>query len=113
MSGIYKVLFYFEAFVHESIILLSPPPTCTARTIAILLHVYCAIYDAPPTTLVYAIHHTILVITTSGHGQVVLHYLPSSHSFDVKQHASSIGSFVIAAAALNTPANDDEYHAQR
>ena len=33
----YKILFYFEAFVHESMILLLPPPTCTARTIAILL----------------------------------------------------------------------------
>jgi len=46
--GLYTILFYFDAFVHKSIILLSPPPTCTARTIAILLHVYCAIYDAPP-----------------------------------------------------------------
>jgi len=34
--------------VHESIILPSPPPTCTARIISILLHVVCAIYDAPP-----------------------------------------------------------------
>ena len=40
-------IFYFKAFVHESIILLLPPPTCTARTIAILVHVYFAIYDAP------------------------------------------------------------------
>jgi len=46
--GLYKILFCFDACVHESIILLSLPPTCTARTIAILLHVYCAIYDAPP-----------------------------------------------------------------
>jgi len=38
--GLYKVLFFFEAFVHESIIRLLPPPTCTARTIAILLRVY-------------------------------------------------------------------------
>ena len=37
--GLYKILFYFEAFVHESIIRLLPPPTCIARTIAILL--YC------------------------------------------------------------------------
>jgi len=67
--GLYKILVYFEAFVHESIILLSPPPTCTDRTIAILLHVYCAIYDAPPTPLVYAIHHTLLVMTISCNGQ--------------------------------------------
>jgi len=38
--GLYKILFYFEAFVHESIILLLPPPACIARTIAVLLHVY-------------------------------------------------------------------------
>jgi len=56
--------------VHESIILSLPPSTCTARTIAILLHVYCAIYDAPPTPLVYAIHHTILVIAISCKGQL-------------------------------------------
>ena len=65
----YKILFYFKAFVHESSILLSPPPTCTARTIAILLHAYCAIYDAPPATLVYARQqHTILAITISCNG---------------------------------------------
>jgi len=33
--------------VHESITRALPPPTCIARTIAILPHVYCAIYDAP------------------------------------------------------------------
>jgi len=40
------------SFVHISSILSLPPPTCIARTIAILLHVYCAIYDAPPTPCV-------------------------------------------------------------
>jgi len=63
---VYKLLFHFEAFiVYESIILLSPPPTCIARTIAILLHVHCAIYDAPPKPFVYAIHHTILAMAIS------------------------------------------------
>ena len=46
--GLYRIVFYFEAFVHESIILVLPPPTCTARTIAIRLHVYSAVCDAPP-----------------------------------------------------------------
>jgi len=55
--------------VHESIILPLPPPTCNARTIAMLLHVYCAIYDAPPTPLLYAIHHTILAMAISCKGQ--------------------------------------------
>jgi len=33
------------------------PPTCIARSIAILVHVHCAIYDAPPTPL--CMSHTI------------------------------------------------------
>ena len=41
--GIYKILFYFEAIVAKSILIVLPPPTCIARAIAILLHVYCAI----------------------------------------------------------------------
>jgi len=68
--GLYTILFYFKDFVHESIILLLPPPTCTARTIAILVHVYCAMYDAPPTPLWYAINPTILVMTISCKGQL-------------------------------------------
>ena len=51
--------------MHKSIILLLPPPTCIARTIAILLHVYCAICESPPTPLWHAIHHTILVMVIS------------------------------------------------
>jgi len=34
--GLYKRFVYFEAVVHESILLLLPPPTCIAHTIAIL-----------------------------------------------------------------------------
>jgi len=48
LVSFYKILFYFEAFVYESIILSLPPPTCIARTIAMLSHVYRAIHDAPP-----------------------------------------------------------------
>ena len=36
-----------------------PAPTCIARTIAILPHVYCAIYDAPPAPHPYCMPHTI------------------------------------------------------
>jgi len=57
--------------VHESIILVLPPPTCNACTIAVRLHVHCAIYDAPPTPPVCAIHHTILVTAISCKGQPV------------------------------------------
>ena len=69
MPFLYKILFHFEAFVHESIIRVLPPRTCIAGTIAIPLHVYCAIYDAPPTPLVYAVHHTISEMAISCKGQ--------------------------------------------
>jgi len=72
-SGVrlYKRLVHFEAYAHESTILLLPPPTCIARTIAILVHVYCAIYDAPPTPPLYAIHKTVLATAISCKGQRV------------------------------------------
>ena len=56
-----------------------PSPTCIARTNAILLHVYCAIYDALPTPLLYAIHHTILIMAISCKGQPV-QPAPVSHA---------------------------------
>jgi len=71
LLGLYKILLYFEAFEHDSIILLSPPPTCIGPTIATRVHDYCAIYDALPTPLLYAIHHTTLVIAISCKGQAV------------------------------------------
>jgi len=57
--GLNKIIFYMEALVHESIILVLSPPTCIAHTIAKLLHDYCAIYDAPPTPfcLLYTIQY--------------------------------------------------------
>jgi len=60
---LHKILFYFEAFVHESIIRALPPPTSIARTIATRAHVYCAIYDAPHDLPFVAMHHTMLVMT--------------------------------------------------
>jgi len=50
---------------------MAPSPTCTPPTIATLLHVYCAICDAPPTLLWYAVHHTTLVMANSCEGQLV------------------------------------------
>ena len=58
--GLYKIFVYFEAVVHESTILPLFPPTCNARPFATLLHA-----TPLPTSRVYAIHHTILVITKS------------------------------------------------
>ena len=37
----------FESVVHKSIILVFPPTICIARTIAMALRVYRAIYDPP------------------------------------------------------------------
>ena len=65
----YKIFVYFEWFVNESIVLSFLPPTCIAHTVAILLHAYWAIYHPPSTSLMYAIHHTILVITILYKGQ--------------------------------------------
>jgi len=71
LLGLYKIFFHIEVFVHESILLVSPPPTCTAHTITILLHGYCAKYDAPPDPrFIQALHHTILAIAISCKGQL-------------------------------------------
>ena len=56
-AGLYKILFYFEAFVHESTIRI-PPPTCKAYPIAIRLHDHCAIY-VPPLRPPFSKPHTI------------------------------------------------------
>ena len=55
--------------MHKSIVLSFFQRACIAHTVAILLHGYWAIYDPPSTSLWYAIHHTILVITISCKGQ--------------------------------------------
>jgi len=64
----YKTFVHFKAFVHESIILCYSLPICIADTIATPLHDYCAIYDLPVTPLLYAIHHTILIVAISYKG---------------------------------------------
>jgi len=45
---LYQILFYSKAFVHESNILVLSPRICNVRTIAKVLHDYCAIYAPPP-----------------------------------------------------------------
>ena len=69
--GLYKIFVHSKVFLHQSIVLLLPPPTCIARAIAIRLHIYCAIYEAPPTPLLCAIHHTIMEMARSCNGQAV------------------------------------------
>ena len=66
--GLYKIFFYLFVFVQKSIILAFTPPIRITHTTAILLRDSCAIYDLPPTLPLYAIHHTILVMTISCKG---------------------------------------------
>ena len=54
--------------VRESIIPLLPPPVRITHTTAILLRDFSAIYDPPPTFPLYAIHHTLSVLTISCKG---------------------------------------------
>jgi len=53
--SLYKIFLYFEAFVHESIIHLVPPPTCISHTVATLMHDYWAVYE-PPSDLPFVCH---------------------------------------------------------
>jgi len=70
VPGLHKILFYFEAFVHESIILSLPLPPALPALLQ-YYHTYIAQYTTPPTTSrLYAMHHTILVIEISSKGQV-------------------------------------------
>ena len=45
--GLYKICFYFEAFVHDSTILAFPAPTCIAHPGVIPFHDYWSVYDTP------------------------------------------------------------------
>ena len=67
--GLYNMFVHFNAFVNEPSLIVLPPPTCNARTVAIVLHDYCARYAPSPTPLLYAIHHTRLVIAILCIGQ--------------------------------------------
>jgi len=49
---------------------IAPPPACKVDPIAILLRGHCAIYTLPPTPLLYAKHHTMLVMAISCKGQI-------------------------------------------
>jgi len=68
--GLYKMLFYFAACVHEIIILALPLPPALPALMQYYCTSYRAIYDAPPLTpLLYAIHHTILAMAIPCKGQ--------------------------------------------
>ena len=69
--------------MHESIVLLFFRSTCIAHTVAILLQDYWAIYEPPSTSLLHAIHHTILVITISCKGQPTGRPSPASLRADL------------------------------
>ena len=65
--GLYTIFVHFNAVVNEPSILY--PPTCNAHTVAIVVQDYCARYAPPPTLILYAIHHTILVMAILCKGQ--------------------------------------------
>jgi len=57
--GLYKIMFCFYSCVHKSIVLSFFRPACIARTVALLLHDYWAIYDPPqpPLCIPYTIQY--------------------------------------------------------
>ena len=67
--SLHKILFYLKTLLWETILLLLPPLTCKAYLIAIPLHGHCSIYAPPPTSLLYARQHTILMMAISCKGQ--------------------------------------------
>jgi len=67
--SLHKIVFRFKALLWESIIRVSPLPACKAYSIAILLHDHWPIYALLPTPLLYAVNHTIWVMTISRKGQ--------------------------------------------
>ena len=63
------------------------PPTCKAHPISMLMHDHCATYAPPPTPPLYAIYHTILVMTISCKGQLVI----NSHMHPINNPAPARG----------------------
>jgi len=47
-----------------------PPPACIAHPCTILLHDHCEVYVSPSNSRLYAIDHTMLVMTVSCKGQM-------------------------------------------
>jgi len=78
LLSLYKIVLHFQAWLWESIILLFPTTNYKAHAIETLLHAHCAIYASPPTSPVYAIHHTILVMAICK-GQVIAPYPYCQH----------------------------------
>jgi len=79
---------------HRFIIL----PSCKAYPIAILLHDHCAIYAVPSTPLLYAIHHTILVMAILCKGQDAAAFNQDLSAWDVSAVATMSEMFRDAAA---------------
>ena len=66
--SLYKIVVLFEAFAHESVILVLSSPTCIAHNSASLVHDFCTIYDPPRPRLAYAMDHTVLGMAISCKG---------------------------------------------
>jgi len=66
--GLYMIFSHLFLWVQESIILYYPRPFRITHTTAILLCDSCVRYGLPLTLSLYAVHHTILVMTISCKG---------------------------------------------
>jgi len=89
----YKILFYFKTLLWESIILSLPPshlqslPYC--NTIARPLR---NIRPTPATLLLYAIHHTLLVMAISCEGQDGAEFEDSGPPVQQQQNTDAVSS---------------------
>ena len=72
-----RYCFILKVYCGSLSSLYCPAPTCNAYPFAMLLHDYWTLYKPPLTSLLYALHHSTLVITISCKGQ----YIPHTHTF--------------------------------
>jgi len=68
--GLYKIFVDFEAVVHESTILSSPPPTCIAHPGTIRLRNHWTVYDSPSDLLRVCYIPLVVTISCKGEGRV-------------------------------------------
>jgi len=84
--SLHKILLHFEPCVHEFNRPFILPARLHCPHVAILLHGYWEIDDPPPDPVVYAIHHTLLVMAISCKGQI---FLASAHLAPVEMSSCS------------------------
>jgi len=68
--GLYKIFVYFEAVVHESKIISPPRPPASPILVLYYYTILGQYTTSLPTSRLYDIHHTILVIAILCEGEV-------------------------------------------